>query len=120
MIVETVELFTNEGKYHKHARNCRNDSPGGHIGEDGVREVPLRPVLGNPCVLLHTAPSRGPEAGEGRGTASVSTLAAKEFSYNDKQFNRAIRPRGAYREDLSCGDVALDQTALVDGVGGCL
>jgi len=49
--------------------------PGGHIGEDGVREVALRPVLGNPCVLS---------------------------------------------EDLSCGYVALDETALVDGVGGCL
>jgi hypothetical protein len=43
-----------------------------------------------------------------------------EFSYNDKRLDRAIRPRGAYSEDLSCGYVALDETALVDGVGGCL
>lgn len=49
--------------------------PGGHVGEDGVREIALRPVLKNACV---------------------------------------------FGEDFACRDIALDQTALVDRVGGCL
>ena len=51
----TVHVSINESKYNKHAQNRRNGAPGGHVGEDRVPELALRPLLGNPCVLLHTA-----------------------------------------------------------------
>jgi hypothetical protein len=66
----TVHVFSNATKCNKHALNCRNGAPGGHIGEDGVWEVALRPVLGNPCVLLHTAHQHIEKK---NSTASVAT-----------------------------------------------
>ena len=91
----TVEHFTTEGRYRKHARNCRSDAPGGHIGEDGVREVALRPVLGNPCVLLHKARQHHAvqQRGDGGGTASVATLVrSSAITTNDwiQQYDREV------------------------------
>lgn len=102
----TVEQFTNEAKYHKHAHNCRNDAPGGHIGEDGVREVALRPVLGNPCVLLHTARQHHAvqQRGHGGGTASVATLVrSSATTTNDsiEQYDREVLTARISRAETS-------------------